>query len=160
MLDSVPRRRRRSRMVLQRQSEEEEFTAQFERECAFMGCCLTVETPSNSWCIDRVEEVPQIESVVSHGTQTQFSRTPYSRVTGPPRTTSVSELLSRQTVGAEASEHQRLMRVSRAPERFDSHLAMETSRSVSDSTSSGSHLVRDQGEDLGEMPRLLVRCQE
>jgi hypothetical protein len=43
--------------------------------------------------------------------------------------------------------------VSKVPERFDSHLAMETSRSVSDSTSNGSHLVRDQGEDLGEMPR-------
>jgi hypothetical protein len=82
MLDSVPRRRR-SRMVLQRQ-QEEEFTAQFERECAFIGCCLTVETPSSSWCVDRVEEVPQIESVVSHGTQTQLSSTPYSRVTGPP----------------------------------------------------------------------------
>jgi hypothetical protein len=24
----------------------QEFTAQFERECAFIGCCLTVETPS------------------------------------------------------------------------------------------------------------------
>jgi hypothetical protein len=39
---------------------EEEFTALFERECAFMGCCLTIETPSSSWCVDRVEEVPQI----------------------------------------------------------------------------------------------------
>jgi hypothetical protein len=51
-------------------TEEEEFSAQFERECAFIGCCLSVETPSNGWCTDRVEEVPQIESVVSHGTQT------------------------------------------------------------------------------------------
>jgi hypothetical protein len=132
---------------------KEEFTAQFERECVFVSCCLSVDTPSNSWCADRVEEVPQIKSVVSHGMQIQFLRMPYSGVTGPPRIASVSKLLSRQTVGAEALEHQRLMRVSRAPERFDSHLAMETSRSGSDSTSGGSHLVRDQGEDLGEMLR-------
>jgi hypothetical protein len=65
---------------------------------------LTIETPSSSWCVDRVEEVPQIESVVSHGTQTQLSSTPFSGVTGPPGTTSVSELLSRQIVGARASE--------------------------------------------------------
>jgi hypothetical protein len=39
-------------------TEEQKFTAQFEKECAFMGCCLTVETPSSSWCVDRVEEVP------------------------------------------------------------------------------------------------------
>jgi hypothetical protein len=38
-------------------------------------------------------------------------------------------------------------------ERFDSHLAMETSKSSSGSTLGGSHLVRDQVEDLGEMPR-------
>jgi hypothetical protein len=69
-------------------------------------------------------------------------------VTGPPGTTSVSELSSRQTVGAGASEHQRLMSVSREPKRLESHLAMETSRSVSDSSSGGRPLVRDQGEDL------------
>jgi hypothetical protein len=39
-------------------AEEEEFTAQFESECDFMGCCLTIDTPSNSWCVDRVKEVP------------------------------------------------------------------------------------------------------
>jgi hypothetical protein len=50
--------------------EEEEFTAQFERECAFVNCCLSVDTPSSSWCVDKVEEVSQIESVVSHGTHT------------------------------------------------------------------------------------------
>jgi hypothetical protein len=38
-------------------------------------------------------------------------------------------------------------------ERLEPHLAMETSRSTSDSTSGGSHLVRDQVEDLNEMPR-------
>jgi hypothetical protein len=37
---------------------------------------------------------------------------------------------------------------SRAPERLESHLAMETSRSVSDFSSGGRPLVRDQGEDL------------
>jgi hypothetical protein len=95
----------------------------------------------------------RIESAVSRGTQTQFLRTPYSRVTGPPGTTSVSELLSREIVGVEASEHQRLMSGSRVPERLVPHLAMETSRSASGSISGGSHLVRDQVEDLGEMPR-------
>jgi hypothetical protein len=38
-------------------TEEEEFIAQFERECSLIAC-LTVVTPSNSWCVDRVEEVP------------------------------------------------------------------------------------------------------
>jgi hypothetical protein len=128
--------------------EEEEFSAQFERECAFVGCCLTVETPSSGWCVDIVEEVPQIESVVSHGTQTQLLSTPFSGVTGPPGTTSVSKLLSKQKVGVGASEHQRLMSGSRAPERLESHLAMETSISVSDFSSGGRPLVRDQGEDL------------
>jgi hypothetical protein len=51
-------------------AKEEEFSAQIERECAFVGCCLLVETPSNAWCADRVEEVPWIKRVVSHGTQT------------------------------------------------------------------------------------------
>jgi hypothetical protein len=74
-------------------------------------------------------------------------------------------------VGAEASKHQRLMSVSRAPEKLEPHLAMETSKSGSGSILGGSHLVRDQVEDLSEMPRdetlgemprgrLLVRCQE
>jgi hypothetical protein len=36
---------------------EEEFTALFERECAFIVCCLPIETPSNNWCVDKVEEV-------------------------------------------------------------------------------------------------------
>jgi hypothetical protein len=92
-------------------------------------------------------------SVVSHGTHTQSSRTPFSGVTCPQGTALISKLSSRQTVGAGGSEHQRLMSVSGAPERFESHLAMETRRSISYSTSGGSHLVRDQGEDLGEMPR-------
>jgi hypothetical protein len=116
-------------------TEEEEFIAQFERECAFVICCLSIDTPSCGRCANRVEEVPQIESVVSRGMQTQLLRTPYSGVTGPPGTASVSELSSKQTFGAGASEHQRLMSVSKAPEKLESHLAMETSRSASDSSS-------------------------
>jgi hypothetical protein len=57
-------------------------------------------------------------------------------------------------VGARASEHQILMRrSSRAPQRLEPHLATETGRSGSGSTSGGSHLVRGQVEGLGEMPR-------
>jgi hypothetical protein len=33
-------------------ADEEEFTAQFERECAFRICCTTVETPPRIWYID------------------------------------------------------------------------------------------------------------
>jgi hypothetical protein len=53
--------------------------------------------------------------------------------------------------------------VSRALERFESHLVMETSRPISDSSSRGRPLVRDprggslvrcqDRETLGEMPR-------
>jgi hypothetical protein len=32
--------------------DEEEFTTQFERECAFFFCCTTVETTPNIWYID------------------------------------------------------------------------------------------------------------
>jgi hypothetical protein len=74
-------------------------------------------------------------------------------VTGPPGTTSVSEL-PRQRVGAGASEHHRLMRrSSRAPWRLEPHLATKTGRSGSGSTLGGSYLGRGQVEDLGEMPR-------
>jgi len=96
---------------------------------------LTIETPSSSWCVDRVEEVLQIESVVSHGTQTQLSSTPYLGVTDPLGTTSVSKLLSIQAVGVDAlgphialqrsiREPRRLVKERRAPKRFGSHLAM------------------------------------
>ena len=54
--------------------------------------------------MDIVEEVPHIQNVAGQGTQTQLSSTPYSGVTGPPGTASVSEL-SRQRVGVGASEH-------------------------------------------------------
>jgi hypothetical protein len=94
-----------------------------------------------------------IQSIDSEGAQTQFTRTPSLGVTDPPGTASISKL-PRQRVGAGASKHQRLMRRrSKAPQRLEPHLAMETSRSGSRSTSSGSHLMRGQVEDLGEIPR-------
>jgi hypothetical protein len=130
---------------------EEEFNAQFARECAFVSCCSSIYTPSSVRWRDRVDEDLLTQSIDSEGAQTQFLRTPSSGVTGPPMTVLVSEL-SRQRVGARASEHHRLMR-SRAPQRLETHLAMETSRSSTDSTSGGSHLVRGQVEDLGEMRR-------
>jgi hypothetical protein len=73
-------------------SEEEEFNAQFVRECAFVSY-LSADTPSSGRWGDRVEEDLLTQSVDSEGAQTQFSRTPSSGVTGPPGTTSVSELL-------------------------------------------------------------------
>jgi hypothetical protein len=69
-------------------------------------------------------------------------------VTGPPSIALVSELSSRQRVGAIASKHQRLMRrSSRAPQRLEPHLATETGRSGSGSTSGGSYLARGQVDD-------------
>jgi hypothetical protein len=55
---------------------------------------------------DRVEEVPQIQSDASQGTQPQVSSTPSSGVTGPPSTTSGSQMPGIQTVGARASGSQ------------------------------------------------------
>ena len=95
-------------------TEELEFDTQFARECAFTTC-LSVVTPSSVRWIDRVEEDLLTHSSDSEGAQTHFSWTPSSGVISPPRTALVSEL-SRQRVGAGASEHQRLMRrSSRAP---------------------------------------------
>jgi hypothetical protein len=37
-------------------TEEEEFTAQFARECALVSCCLSIDAPSNGRWGDRVEE--------------------------------------------------------------------------------------------------------
>jgi hypothetical protein len=133
-------------------TEELEFDEQFARECAF-ATTLSIVTPSSIKRRDRVEEDLLTHSSDSKGAQTQFSWTPSSRVTGPPGTTLVSEL-SRQRVGAGALEHQRLMRRSgKAPQRLQPHLATETGRSCSGSTSGGSHLVGGQVEDLGEMSR-------
>jgi hypothetical protein len=127
--------------------EEIDFTTQFSRECAFASS-LSVVTPSNIRWGDKVEEDLLTHSSDLEGAQTQFSWKPYSRVTGPPVTNSVSELL-RQKVGAGASEHQRLMRRRNTkPQRIEPHLATKTNRSGSGSTSRGIHLVRDQREDL------------
>jgi hypothetical protein len=51
-VDSVPTGRRRSRVVLQRTIEEDEFASQFERECSLIVCCSTIESPSSVWYID------------------------------------------------------------------------------------------------------------
>jgi hypothetical protein len=116
---------------------------------------LFVVTPSSIRWGDRVEEDRLTHSSDSEGDQTQFPWTPSSEgVTGPPRIASVSELSRRQRVGATTSEHQRLMRRSgRAPRRLEPHLATETGKSGSGSTSGGSYLARGQVEDLGEMSR-------
>jgi hypothetical protein len=39
-------------------TQEEEFTTQFARECDFVSCCFSVDTPSEGWWEDIVEEVP------------------------------------------------------------------------------------------------------
>jgi hypothetical protein len=119
-------------------TEEIEFVAQYERECAFINYC-SVGIPSSVMWGDRVEEDLLTQSSDLEGAQTQSSRTPSSGVTGPPGIAPVSEFL-RQRVGAGASEHQRLMRrSSRAPQRLQPHLATETGRSSSGSTLGGSH---------------------
>jgi hypothetical protein len=73
-------------------SEELEFNEQFARECASMTT-LSVVTPSTIIWGDRVEDDLLNHSSDSEGAQTQVSWTPYSEgVTGPPRTTSISDL--------------------------------------------------------------------
>jgi hypothetical protein len=117
---------------------------------------LSVVTPSSIRWGYRFEEDLLTHSSDSKGAQTQVSWTPSSGVTGPPGTTSVSEM-PRQRVGAGDLEHQRLMRRSgRAPRRLEPHLATKTGRSGFGSTSGGSYFVRGQVEDLGEM--LTSRC--
>jgi hypothetical protein len=69
-------------------------------------------------------------------------------VTGPPSIATVLEQPSRQRVGATASVHQRMRRrSSRASQRLEPHMAYETGRSGSGSTSSGSDLARGQVDD-------------
>jgi hypothetical protein len=77
-------------------------------------------------------------------------------VNGPPQTSSISEL-SRQRVGAGASEHQIFMkRRDRAPQRLEPHLATKMDISGSGSTSGGSYMAIGQVDDIGEMSR--SRC--
>jgi hypothetical protein len=153
MQRQCPKKKKKQQDVSTTTTEELEFDTQFARECAFTSS-LFVVTPSSIRWGDRVEDDLLTHSSDSEGAQTQVSSTPSSEgVTGPPGTTSVSEL-SRQRVGARASKNQRLMRRrGRAPWRLEPHLATETGRSGSGSTSGGSYLARGQVEDLGEMPR-------
>jgi hypothetical protein len=124
--------------------EEIEFTDQFARECAF----ITTITPSSISWGDRVYEDHLTHSSDSEGDQTQCPWTDSEWVTGPPSIATVSEQPSRQRVGATASVHQRMMRrSSRAPQRLEPHMAYETGRSGSGSTSGGGDLARGQVDD-------------
>jgi hypothetical protein len=127
--------------------EEIEFNDRFARECAFITTLSTI-TPSNISWGDRVEEDLLTHSSDSEGDQTQCPWIASEWVTGPPSIATVSEQSSRQRVGATTSEHHRLMRrSSRAPRRLEPHIAYETSRSGSGSTSGGGDLVRGQVDD-------------
>jgi hypothetical protein len=69
-------------------------------------------------------------------------------VTGPPRIAIVLEKLSRQRVGATASEHHKLMRMrNMEPRRLEPYLASDMGRLGSGSTSGGSYLARGQVDD-------------
>jgi hypothetical protein len=84
----------------------------------------------------------------SKGDQTQCPWTASEWVTGPPSIATVSEQSSRYRVGVTALDHQRLMRrSSRAPRRLEPHIASETGRSGSGSTSGGGDLARGQVHD-------------
>jgi hypothetical protein len=151
MLDNVLRIRRSSRMFQQLQQKILSLIHSL-RECAFTSSLLVV-TPSSIIWGDIFEDDLLTHSSDSEGAQTEFPWTPSAGVTGPPRTSSVSEL-SKQRVGAGASEHQILMRRrDKAPQRLEPHLAIETCRSSSISTSGGRYLARGQADDLGEMSR-------
>jgi hypothetical protein len=133
--------------VLAATAEEIEFSDQFARECAFVTT-LSAITPSNTRWGDKVEEDRLTHNSDLEGDDTQCPWTSSEWVTGPPSIATVSEQPSRQRVSATASVHQRLMRrSSRAPRRLEPHIASETGRSGSGSTSGGGDLVRDQVHD-------------
>jgi hypothetical protein len=128
-------------------AEEIEFSDQFARECAFIATLSTITPSSISWG-DRVDEDRLTHSSDSEGDQTQCPWTDSEWVTGPPSIATVSEQPSRQRVGATASVHQRMRRrSSRASQRLEPHMAYETGRSGSGSTSGGSDLARGQVDD-------------
>jgi hypothetical protein len=128
-------------------AEEMEFSDQFARECAFITTLSTITPSSISWG-DRVDEDRLMHSSDSEGDQTQCPWTDSEWVTGPPSIATVSEQPSRQRDGATASVHQRMMRrSSRAPQRLEPHMAYETDRSGSGSTSGGGDLARGQVDD-------------
>jgi hypothetical protein len=128
-------------------TEEIEFEEKFARECAFITT-LSAITPSNISWGDRVDEDRLTHNSDSEGDQTQCPWTSSEWVIGPPSIATVSEQSSRQRVGATASVHQRMMRrSSRAPQRLEPHIASETGRSGSGSTSGGGDLARGQVDD-------------
>jgi hypothetical protein len=87
-----PKKKKKQQDDSRSTTKELEFDAQFVRESAF-ATSLSVVTPSNIKWGDRVEEDLLTHSSDSEGAQTEVSSTPSSEgVTGPPRTTSVSEL--------------------------------------------------------------------
>ena len=119
-------------------AEEIEFSDQFARECAFIATLSTITPSSTSWG-DRVDEDRLTHNSDSEGDQSQCPGTASEWVTGPPSIATVLEQSSRHRVGATTLVHQRLMRRSnRAPWRLEPHLASETGRSGSGSTSGGS----------------------
>jgi hypothetical protein len=125
-------------------AEEMEFSDQFARECAFITTLSTI-TPSSICWGDRVDEDRLTHSSDSEGDQSQCPGTASEWVTGPPSIATVSEQPSRQRDGATASVHQRMMRrSSRAPQRLEPHMAYETGRSGSGSTSGGDDLAGGQ----------------
>jgi hypothetical protein len=109
---------------------------------------LSAISPSSIRWGDRVEEDRLTHSSDSEGEQIQCSWTSSVWVTSPPSIATISEQPSKQRVGATASVHQRMRRrSSRAPQRLEPHLATETGRSGSGSTSGGSYLARGQVDD-------------
>jgi hypothetical protein len=128
-------------------AEEIEFSDQFARECAFVTS-LSAITPSSTRWGDKVDEDRLTHSSDSEGDETQCPWTSSEWVTDPPSIATISEQSSKQRVGATASVHQRLMRRrSRAPRKLEPHIASETGRSGSGSTSGGSDLARGQVDD-------------
>jgi hypothetical protein len=125
-------------------AEEIEFSDQFARECAFIATLSTITPSSTSWG-DRVDEDRLTHSSDSEGDQSQCPGTASEWVTGPPSIATVSEQSSRHRDGATASVHQRMMRrSSRASQRLEPHMAYETGRSGSGSTSGGDDLAGGQ----------------
>jgi hypothetical protein len=143
-----PKKKKKQQDVLGATAEKIEFSDQFARECAFVTTLFAI-TPSSTRWGDRVDEDRLTHSSDSEGDETQCPWTSSEWVTGPPSIATVSEQPSRQRVGATASVHQRLMRrSSRAPRRLEPHIASETGRSGSRSTSGGGDLARGQVHDF------------
>jgi hypothetical protein len=81
-----PKKKKKQQDVSAVTIEELELDEQFARECAF-STTLSVVTPSSIRWGDKVEEDLLTHSSDSEGAQAQFSWTPSSGVTGPPRST-------------------------------------------------------------------------